>query len=397
MTRQFLSGNEAFAYGIRLARPQVISAYPITPQTVVVERLAEMVEDGSLVGEFIHVESEHSALSCAMGASAVGARAFTATSSQGLLYMAECLTYAAGGRFPIVMMNANRSTALPWNIYGDQRDSLSLLDCGWIQSYAENAQEGLDLALMSYYIGEHKTVSTPVMVNLDGFTLTHTYEVVDVPSQGQADAFLPPYETENKLDFAHPRNLGFSVGPECNIFFKYKEHVGMLHAKAVIAEAEAKFARIFGRSYPGLVECYRTEDAERVIITLGTIAGLVKETVDGLRAQGEKVGMVRIRYMRPFPNEEIVAAVKQAKAVAVLEKDISFGNEGTVYTNVNSALQKAGCAVPCANYIGGLGGKDIAAAEIAQIFTDLQTPQRVVKFLGLGGEADAENYREKLK
>lgn len=172
MSKRFLSGNEAFAEGIRLAKPDVISAYPITPQTIVVERLSEMVEDGSLKSEFIHVESEHSALSCAIGASAAGARAFTATSSQGLLYMAECLYYASGGRFPIVMMNADRSTALPWNIYGDQRDSLSQLDSGWIQVYAENAQEALDLALMSWRIAEDSRVSTPVMVNLDGFVLT---------------------------------------------------------------------------------------------------------------------------------------------------------------------------------------------------------------------------------
>ena len=201
MAKKFLSGNEAFAEGVRLARPQVISAYPISPQTIVVEKLSEMVEDGSLKSEFIHVESEHSALSCAMGASAVGVRAFTATSSQGLLYMAECLVYASGGRFPILMMNANRSTALPWNIYGDQRDSISLLDSGWIQAYAENAQEALDLALLGYYIAEKKEVSTPYMANLDGFVLTHTYEVVDVPTPEQADAFLPPYETDRYISY----------------------------------------------------------------------------------------------------------------------------------------------------------------------------------------------------
>ncbi|MBQ3928639.1 MAG: pyruvate ferredoxin oxidoreductase, partial [Clostridia bacterium] len=272
MAKKFLSGNEAFAYGIRLARPQVISAYPITPQTIVVEKLSEMVEDGSLPSEFIHVESEHSALSCAMGASSVGARAFTATSSQGLLYMAECLTYASGGRFPIVMMNANRSTALPWNIYGDQRDSLSLLDSGWIQAYAENAQEALDLALMSYYIAEHKTVSTPFMVNLDGFVLTHTYEVVDVPAAEQADEFLPPLETDNKMDLLHPKNLGFSAGPDHNTAFKYKEHIGLLNAADVITQAEKRFAEIFGRQYSGLVENYRTDDADYIIITLGSIA-----------------------------------------------------------------------------------------------------------------------------
>ncbi|MGN0670390.1 MAG: pyruvate ferredoxin oxidoreductase [Oscillospiraceae bacterium] len=386
MARLFLSGNEAFAYGIRLARPQVISAYPITPQTIVVEKLSEMVEDGSLKSEFIHVESEHSALSCAIGASSVGARAFTATSSQGLLYMAECLTYASGGRFPIVMMNANRSTALPWNIYGDQRDSLSQLDCGWIQAYAKNAQEALDLALMSYYIAEQKSVFTPFMANLDGFVLTHTYEVVDVPTAEQADAFLPKYETENKLDLSNPRNLAFSAGPEHNTAFKYKEHIGLLNAKKAVDEAEEKFAEIFGRRYTGLTESYRTEDADFVLITLGSIAGLVRETVDRLRDKGKKVGLLRIRYMRPFPNEEIAAAVKNAKAAAVLEKDISFGNEGTVYTNVNSALHKANVNVPTSNYIGGLGGKNISADDIEKIFDELSEEHAKVQFIGIGGD-----------
>ena len=382
MAKAFLSGNEAFAYGVRLARPQVISAYPITPQTIVVEKLSEFVEDGSLNAEFIHVESEHSALSCAIGASSVGARAFTATSSQGLLYMAECLPYAAGGRFPIVMMNANRSTALPWNIYGDQRDSLSQLDSGWIQAFAENAQEALDLALMSFYIAEHKNVSTPFMANLDGFVLTHTYEVVDVPTSEQANAFLPKYETENKLDLQHPRNLAFSA------IFKYKEHIGILNSKSVIKEAEDRFETIFGRRYSGLTESYRTEDADYIIITLGSIAGLVREVVDALRQEGRRVGLLRLRYLRPFPNEEIANAVKNAKAVAVLEKDISFGNEGTVYTNVNSALQKAGINIPNSNYIGGLGGKNISSEEIRTIFDELKSQKSAVKFLGIGGVAN---------
>ena len=385
MAKQFLSGDEAFAYGIRLARPHVISAYPITPQTIVVEKLSEFVEDGSLKSEFIHVESEHSALSCAIGASSVGARAFTATSSQGLLYMAECLPYAAGGRFPIVMMNANRSTALPWNIYGDQRDSLSQLDSGWIQAYAENAQEALDLALLGYYIAENKAVSTPFMANLDGFVLTHTYEVVDVPSQEQADEFLPPFETENKMDLSKPKNLAFSAGPDTNSIFKYKEHIGILNAKSVIAEAEGKFEDIFGRKYTGLTENYKTVDADYILITLGSIAGLVREIVDKLRENGEKVGLLKIRYMRPFPNEEIAQAVKNAKAVAVLEKDISFGNEGAVYTNVNSALQKAEINIPSSNYIGGLGGKNISPQEIEDIFAEMKNGISDIKFLGIGG------------
>ena len=394
MSRQFLSGDEAFAYGVRLAKPAVISAYPITPQTVVVEKLSEFVEDGSLKSDFIHVESEHSALSCAMGVSAAGSRAFTATSSQGLLYMAECLVYASGGRFPIVMMNANRATALPWNIYGDQRDSLALLDSGWIQSYAKNAQEALDFALLSYYIAEHKKIQTPFMVNLDGFALTHTFESVEVPEQEKADQYLPPFETDNKFDFDKPVNMAFSAGPETNTFFKYKEHRAMLNVREVVAQAEERFEKIFGRKYTGLVEKYKTEDADFVIITLGSVAGLVEQVVEELRADGKKAGLLRIRYMRPFPDLEIVEALRGVKAAAVLEKDISFGAEGTVYTNVNSVLKKAGLDFPCLNYIGGLGGKDISTSEIHVIFENLEiilsrgeySPSQI-NFLGVSQEA----------
>ena len=391
MSKKFLSGNEAFAEGIRLAKPDVISAYPITPQTIVVERLSEMVEDRSLKSEFIHVESEHSALSCAIGASASGARAFTATSSQGLLYMAECLYYASGGRFPIVMMNADRSTALPWNIYGDQRDSLSQLDSGWIQVYAENAQEALDLALMSWRIAEDSRVSTPVMVNLDGFVLTHTYETVEIPEQAQADQFLPPYVTENRIDFDNPKNMAFSAGPDTNYIFKYKAHQGMLAAKVAVTETEDAFAEIFGRRYTGLLDNYRTEDADFILVTLGSIAGLCRETADKLRQQGIKAGVMRIRYMRPFPNEEIAAALKNAKAFGVLEKDISFGNEGTVYTNVNSALQKAGIQIKGYNFIGGLGGRNISAGDIEQIFAEIQSGTNSVNFIGIGGDGNGKS------
>ncbi len=387
---KFLSGDEAFAEGIRLACPDVISAYPITPQTIVVEKLSEMVEDGSLDAEFIHVESEHSALSCAMGASAAGVRAFTATSSQGLLYMAECLYYASGGRFPIVMMNANRSTALPWNIYGDQRDSLSQLDSGWIQAYAENAQESLDLALMSYYIAEHKTVSTPFMVNLDGFILTHTYEQVDVPTPEQAGKFLPPYETENKLDPENPKNMAFSAGPDTNYIFKYKEHAAMFRAIPVIEEAERRFAEIFGRQYSGLIDAYLTEDADYILITLGSIAGLCREIAGQLRENGVKAGVLRIRYMRPFPAEALAKAVSSAKALAVLEKDISFGNEGTVFTNVNSALHGAGMTAPAYNFIGGLGGRNISHQDIIRIFETIQSgTAKRVNFIGIGEEENS--------
>ena len=370
--KRFLSGDEAFAEGVRLARPQVISAYPITPQTVVVERLSEMVERGDLVAEYLHVESEHTALSAAIGAAATGARTFTATSSQGLLYMAECLTYAAGGRFPIVMMNANRATCLPWNIYGDQRDSLGLLDHGWIQVYARDAQEALDMALMAYRIAEDPRVATPVMVNLDGFALTHTYEQVHVPTQEAADAFLPPYATSNRFDFEHPVNIGYSAGPAYNRYYKYRAHEDMCGALSVIDQVEAEFAAMFGRTYTGAIEPYACEDADFVLVALGTISGLAEEVVRELRAEGVKAGSVRIRYMRPFPYEALCEALSGAACVGVLEKDISFGAEGTVFTNVNSALQRAGASIPTRNFVGGLGGDDISREDMHGIFSSLQ-------------------------
>ena len=387
--KRFLSGDEAFAEGVRLARPQVISAYPITPQTVVVERLSEMIESGALKAEYVHVESEHSALSCAMGASATGARTFTATSSQGLLYMAEVLTYAAGGRFPIVMMNANRATALPWNIYGDQRDSLALLDHGWIQAYAENNQEALDLALMAYAVAEDAEALTPFMVNLDGFALTHTYETVDVPDAADADAFLPPYKATNCFDFGNPKNIGYSAGPEYNRYFKYYEHKDMLAAERVIDRVEEKFARIFGRRYSGMIEAVNCDDAAVVLVTLGSISGLAKDAVARLRKQGKRVGLLRIRYMRPFPAHAIACALANARAVGVLEKDVSFGAEGTVFTNVNSALQQAGSTLPTMNFIGGLGGDDITESQMDAMFDELiaqaagRAPEKRVAFLGI--------------
>ena len=390
--KKFLSGNEAFAEGVRLARPQVISAYPITPQTTVVEALASMVEEGSLNCEYLHVESEHTALSAAMGASATGARTFTATSSQGLLYMAECLTYASGGRFPIVMMNANRALALPWNIYGDQRDSLALLDHGWIQVYAENNQEALDLALMAYAVAEDERVSLPVMVNVDGFALTHTYESVEVPEAPAADAFLPPYRTANRFDFEQPVNIGYSAGPEFNRYYQYWHHRDMLSAEAVVEEVEARFAEVFGRVYPGMVDAYRCEDADFVLVTLGSVAGLARDVADELRAAGKRAGVLRIRYLRPLPARLIAEAVGGAAAIGVLEQDISFGDTGTVFTNVLSALGRLGMARPAVNFIGGLGGDDISRDQMRACFADLerlaagQSAAGRVVFLGIDDE-----------
>lgn len=392
--KKFISGNDAFAEGIRLAAPQVISAYPITPQTIVVERLAEMVEDGSLKSEFIHVESEHSAMSCAIGASSVGARTFTATSSQGLLYMAECLPYASGGRFPIVMMNANRATALPWNIYGDQRDSVSQLDSGWIQIYTEDAQESLDMAIQSYYIAEHKKVQTPVMVNLDGFVLTHTYEAVEIPTKEQVNAFLPPFVTDNKMDLEKPVNMAFTVGPDDNMEFHLKHHKAMLRVRDIIKEADERYAVQTGRSYGGLVQGYRTEDAEYILITVGSITGLAKKAVDELREQNVKAGVLKLRFLRPFPDIEVAEAVKGAKTVGVFEKDLSFGYEGTIYTNVNSALLRHGAQIVSHDFVGGLGGRNVSLEQILSCFDILRTggteadSGKRIHFIGLGVEDD---------
>jgi pyruvate ferredoxin oxidoreductase alpha subunit len=369
----FLSGDEAVAHGVRLSRPHVIAAYPITPQTITVERLSEMVEAGELKAEYMHVESEHSAISATMGASSVGARTFTASSSQGLLYMTEGLHYASGGRYPIVMMNANRSVALPWSIYGDQRDSLSLLDSGWIQVYVEDAQEALDMTIQAFKIAEHADVLTPMMVNLDGFILTHTYEIVSVPAQEDVDAFLPPFETPNKMCFENPKNMAFSSQPDDNTEFKYQQNVGVLNSIKVLKQVNDEYADKFGRDYFGMVEEYRCEDAEAVLVTLGSVTGTTRVVVDKMRAEGKKVGLLKIRYMRPFPEKEIMDLVSRVKNIGVIDKDISFGYEGTVYTNVNSAIAKTGLSIFTKNYVGGLGGRDITKAEIEEMFNELLT------------------------
>ena len=391
--RYFVSGDEAVALGARLAKPNVVAAYPITPQTIVVERLSEMVEDGSLKAEFMHVESEHSAISAAMGASSVGARAFTATSSQGLLYMAEGLHYASGGRFPIVMMNANRSVALPWSIFGDLRDSLSQLDSGWIQVYVEDAQEALDMTIQAFKIAEHAHVLTPVMVNLDGFVLTHTYEEVQVPDQELVDNFLPDFETPNKMSPGKPMNMGFSTSPADNMEFKFQQHQAMMKAIPVIEEIDKEFDEMFGRRYHGMVEDYRCEDAEVVLITLGSVSGTSRCVVDEMRKEGKKVGLLKIRYMRPFPEKEIQIILKEKRAVGVLDKDISFGFEGTIYTNVNSALARMPEHPQSYNFIAGLGGRDVSKQDIRSIFEKLfriaaGEKSNHVEFINMGVETN---------
>ncbi len=386
--KRFISGNDAVAFGVRLARPHVISAYPITPQTVVVERLSEMVEDGSLKAEFMHVESEHSAISAAMGVSVVGARAFTATSSQGLLYMVEGLFYAAGGRFPIVMMNANRSLALPWSIYGDQSDSLSQLNSGWIQVYVEDAQETLDMVIQAYRIAEDPSVLTPFMVNLDGFVLTHTYELVSIPNQAKVDEFLPPFSTHNKMSFEKPMNMGMSTTPQDNLEYKFQQNRAMLGSIDVIKKIDSEFGDLFGRRYYGLVEEYRCSDAEVVLITLGSVTGTARVVVDTMRKEGRRVGLLKIRYMRPFPVDEVNRVCENVKRVGIVDRDISFGYEGTVFTNVNSALCRLSSPPETLNFICGMGGRDVSKENFKEMFLRVlgdsgSGEQERVQFIGM--------------
>ena len=372
MARKFISGNDAVAEGVRLARPHVISAYPITPQTIVVERLSEYVEEGSLNSIYMHVESEHSALAAAMGVSSVGARAFTATSSQGLLYMAENLPYASGARMPIVMMNANRALATPWNIYGDQMDSMFMLNSGWIQVYVEDAQEALDMMIQSYKIAEDPSVLTPYMVNLDGFVLTHTYEVVEVPEQEKVDAYLPfMTQTENVMTLENPKSLCITAGNNFNMEFKIKQNEEMIDSIRVIEAVDESFADVFGRRYHGLLEAISCEDAEVILVTTGSITGTSRMILKELRDAGQKVGLLKLRYLRPFPTEKITEVLKNAKVVGVVDKNISFGYEGTIFTNVNSALLQSGVTPIVQNFICGLGGRDVTKENIREMYQSM--------------------------
>lgn len=380
---EFLNGDEAVAWGVRLSRPGVVAAYPITPQTITVEKIAEFVQDGLMDCIYMHVESEHSAMASSIGASSVGARTFTATSSQGLLYMAECLPYASGARLPIVMMNANRAMATPWNIYGDQMDVMYMLNSGWIQLFAENAQEALDMVIQGFKLAEDAEVMAPVMINLDGFVLTHTYEKVAVPEQALVDNFLPPLKAQpHMMTDANPMSLCISAGNAHNMEFKIKQHQDMMLAEEAFARIDKDFGDVFGRSYGGAVEGYRSEDAEFLLVTLGSVSGTAREVVDVLRMEGHRVGLVKLRMIRPFPIKQLSEACRSAKAVGVLDKNISFGYEGTIFTNVNSALMQEGVFVKTHNFIGGLGGRDIPKQEIRSMFETLmaETDQPKVQF-----------------
>lgn len=368
--RVFISANDAVSYAVRLCRPAVIAAYPITPQTSVVEKLSEFVASGAMDCQFINVESEHSAMAAVMGAAMLGCRTFTASSSQGLLYMCEMLHYVSGSRFPIVMMNANRTVAAPWNIFGDHRDSMAMRDAGWLQVYVENAQEALDTVIQAYKIAEHAEVRTPVMVCLDGFVLTHTYEVVDMPDQGAVEAFLPAYAPgENILDLDNPKSLCISVSPEWQTEFRHQQHEAMAAARRVIRAVDGDFAAAFGRRWGGLVEEYRCEDAEYALAGMGSVMGTARIVVDKLRSEGHKVGLIKVRHFRPFPEEELATLGRRLKGIGVIDRNLSFGSSGALYAETKAALYSAGGACPhTVNFIAGLSGRDITKGHIETMF-----------------------------
>ena len=368
----FLNGDEAVAYGVLRCRPAVVSAYPITPQTIAVEKLSEFVANGELTCQYMHVESEHSAMASAMGASLAGARTFTATSSQGLAYMCEMLHYVSGSRFPIVMMNANRTLAAPWNIFGDQRDSLSQRDSGWLQVYVENGQEAIDTIIQAYRIAEDPSVYLPVMVNLDGFVNTHTYEMVEVPSQEDVDKFLPPFRSLNAVDFDHPRSFCISAGTDWNMEFRQQQQIATVNAAEIIQKIDKEYEALTGRSYGGMLEEYRMEDAEVCLVALGSVNGTAKEVVDELRALGKKAGLVKLRYIRPFPRKFFEELPSRVKAVGIIDRDLSFGYEGAVGSEVKAAMQAGGQYVPAINFIAGLAGRDIPRPSIRRMYETLE-------------------------
>lgn len=360
-----IEGSRAVAETIALCRPEVICAYPITPQTHIVEGLGELVKAGELTGcEFINVESEFAALSVAIGASAAGARSYTATASQGILCMAEAVYNASGLGLPIVMTIGNRAIGAPINIWNDQSDSMAMRDAGWIQLYAEDNQEAVDLHVQAFRLAE--ALSCPVMVCVDGFILTHAYERIDVPSQSMVDAYLPPFEPVQVLDCEDPVSMGAMVGPEAFFEVRYLQHHKQLHALELIPELAREFEQVFGRTAGGLIRAYRCEGAETIVVSLGSVLGTIKDVVDEMRTGGARIGAVSICSFRPFPLEQMRAALQHAKRVVVIEKCLAPGMGGIVSSSVRKALS----GLPLAGYtvIAGLGGRPIGKRSLQALF-----------------------------
>ena len=380
-----MEGSRAVAEAIALCRPEVICAYPISPQTHIVEALGEMVKEESLTQcEFINVESEFAAMSVAIGASAAGARSYTATASQGLLFMVEAVYNASGLGLPIVMTVANRAIGAPINIWNDHSDSLSQRDCGWIQLFAETNQEALDLHIQAFKLAEE--LSMPVMVCMDGFILTHAYERVDMPTQAQVDAFLPPYEPRQVLDPNEPVSIGAMVGPEAFTEVRYLAHAKQMQALDRIPELAVEFNAVFGRDSGGLIHTYETDDAETIVIAMGSVLGTIKDTVDAMRAAGHRIGVLGITSYRPFPLAAVAAALKHCKRFVVLEKSLAVGIGGIVATDVRMAV--TGMGLKGFTVVAGLGGRAITVKSLTALFEKaMREDLDLVTFLDLDWNA----------
>lgn len=367
MTKKIEEASRAVAEAVKLCRPQVIPIYPITPQTHNAEALAEFVANGELDASVIDMESEHSVMAAAIGAAATGTRTYTATSSQGLKYMSEMLFVASGMRLPIVMMVANRALSAPINIWNDHSDTMAERDCGWFQFFAESTQEAVDRMIMAFKISEE--CNLPSMVCLDGFVLTHVYENVDMPSQQEVDKFLPKRKPLFILDPAKPITMGAVGGPDSYFEMKVMQHEDMRNAIKTIDRTQGEFAKQFKRKYQ-MIETYKTEDAERIIIDMGTIAGTTRVVVDELRAQKKKVGMIKLSVFRPFPREElakIIGGCKKLKQLIIIDRAISTGNAGPLYSEIRDALfGLSRCEI--FGYVAGLGGRDVTKEHIIKAF-----------------------------
>lgn len=363
-----MEGSRAVAEAVALCRPEVICAYPISPQTHIVEALGEMVKEGTLAPcEFINVESEFAAMSVAIGASAAGARSYTATASQGLLFMAEAVFNASGLGLPIVMTVANRAIGAPINIWNDHSDALSQRDSGWIQLFAETNQEALDLHIQAFRLAEE--LSLPVMVCMDGFILTHAYERVDMPTQEQVDAYLPQYEPRQVLDPHEPVSIGAMVGPEAFMEVRYLAHAKQMEALKLMPAYAAEFRAVFGRDSGGLMHTYRTEDAETIIVAMGSVLGTIKDVIDEMRQPengGHKIGVLGITCFRPFPVAAVADALRQAKRFIVLEKSMAIGLGGILAVNVRMAV--TGVGLKGYTVVAGLGGRAITMKSLRALF-----------------------------
>ncbi len=386
--RQFIEGSHAVAEIVKRCKPGVVSAYPITPQTHIVEDLAQMVADKELDAQFVNVESEHSAASVVLGAEATGVRTYTATSSQGLMLMAEVVFNIAGLRLPVVMTTANRAISAPINIWNDQQDVMTVRDSGWVLLFAETIQEAIDLHMQAYKIGENPKVMLPVMVNIDGFILTHGMEVVDMPSQEEVDKFLPAYKTDYKLDIDDPKTMGYLADPDYYLEIRYMVHETQREVLDIIPEVASDFKKAFKRGEGnGLVEGYRLEDAEQVFVAMGSVCGTIREVIDDLRNKGKKVGLLKIISYRPLPKDEIIKSLSRCCEVAVVDKSISLGAFGPLYTDIIASMSSVGAKAPkISGFVVGLGGRDITLKSINDVYERLSGKQVDCEFIGLKTE-----------